>query len=270
MLGQAMVLASSAGPILNYAHSWSIKIDQLARWVARYPTADFGDKEEASKMKSYGALRSGSWLLAPSMLLAVVLVAGLGGQPAYAASAHLLSRPSGQVRPFAGCAPCISQASPDDKSTVTPGPDGKVTISATAQLNDNYTTFTLSLDQATVDQAQIQITATDPTQPTLQYSAALAPGPHHAFVQVSDASGPVSSYGWDFTVLAAPTPTPTATTVSGSGGGGGSGGSSSGSSIFAPKTLSIILFSIAGLGLLVIIFIAGMWYSGSRQLRKNP
>ncbi|HEU5198385.1 MAG TPA: hypothetical protein VFU32_02040 [Ktedonobacterales bacterium] len=220
-------------------------------------------------MKSSHILRSGSWLLASSLLMAVVLMAGLGGQPARAASAYLLSHPSGQVRPFAGCAPCISQASPDDKSTVTPGPDGKVTISATAQLNDNYTTFTLSLDQAAIDQAQIQITATDPTQPTLQYSATLTPGPHHAFVEVSDASGPVASFGWDFTVAAAPTPTVKPTTPPSTGGSGGSGGSS-GSSIFAPKTLSIILFSIAGLGLLVIIFIAGMWYSGSRQLRKNP
>ena len=221
-------------------------------------------------MKSYDVLRWGSWLVASSMLVAVVIVAGLGGQPAYAAAASLLHPVSRQFTPLEGCAPCISQASPDNGSTVSPGPDGKVTISATAQLNDNYTTFTLSLDQAAVDQAQIQITATDPTQPTLQYSATLTPGPHHVFVEVSDAAGPAASFGWDFTVQAAPTPTPTATTASGSGGSGGSGGSSSSSSIFAPKTLSIILFSIAGLGLLVIIFIAGMWYSGSRQLRKNP
>jgi hypothetical protein len=240
------------------------------RWMARYLPADFGGKEGANKMKSYRALRLRSWLLASSMLLAVVLVAGLGGQPARAASAHLLSHPSGVIQPFAGCAPCISQASPDNGSTVTPGPGGKVTISATAQLNDNYTTFTLSLDQVAVDQAQIQITATDPTQPTLQYNATLAPGPHHAFVEVSDAGGPEASFGWDFTVAAAPTPTVKPTTPPSTGGSGGSGGSSSGSSIFAPKTLSIILFSIAGLGLLVIIFIAGMWYSGSRQLRKNP
>lgn len=221
-------------------------------------------------MKLYNALRLRSWLLVASMLLAALVMVGLGGQPAQAKSANLSGRSAGQLRPLAGCAPCISQASPDNNSTVSPGPDGKVTISATAQLNDNYTTFTLTLDKVTVDQAQIKISATDPTQPTLQYSAALTPGPHHAFVEVSDAGGPQASFGWDFTVQAAPTPTVTPTKTSGSGGTGGSGGPSSGSSIFAPKTLSIILFSIAGLGLLVIIFIAGMWYSGSRQLRKNP
>ena len=219
-------------------------------------------------MKSYNALQARSWLLVASMLLAA-LVVGLGGQSAHAASQHPLRRSAG-LQPFVGCAPCISQASPDNNSTVTPGPDGKVTISATAQLNDNYTTFTLTLDKAAVDQAQIQISATDPTQPTLQYSASLTPGSHHAFVEVSDAGGPQASFGWDFTVQAAPTPTVTPTKTSGSGGTGGSGGPSSSSGIFAPKTLSIILFSIAGLGLLVIIFIAGMWYSGSRQLRKNP
>lgn len=221
-------------------------------------------------MKSYHVLRLRSCLLASGMLLAALLIAGLDGQPAHAAPASGLNSASNRLQPLAGCAPCISQASPDNNSTVTPGPDGKVTISATAQLNGNYTAFTLSLDQANVDQAQIQITATDPTQPTLQYSASLAPGSHHAFVEVSDAGGPEASFGWDFTVLAAPTPTPTATTASGTGGAGGSGGTPSSSGIFAPKTLSIILFSIAGLGLLVIIFIAGMWYSGSRQLRKNP
>lgn len=221
-------------------------------------------------MRLYTIPRSRSWLLGSGMLMAALLIAGLAGQPAHAASAHLLSSSYGQLQPLAGCAPCISQASPDNNSTVTPGPDGKVTISATAQLNANYTSFTLSLDRVAVDQAQIQIAATDPTQPTLQYNAALTPGPHHAFVEASDAGGPEASFGWDFTVLAAPTPTVKPTSPPGSGGNGGTGGTSSGSSIFAPKTLSIILFSIAGLGLLVILFIAGMWYSGSRQLRKNP
>ena len=220
-------------------------------------------------MKLYNALQSHSWLLAASMLLAALVVVGLGVQPAHAASAHPLRRSAG-LQPFVGCAPCISQASPDNNSTVMSGPDGKITISATAQLNANYTTFTLTLDKVAIDQAQIQIAATDPTQPTLQYSAALTPGLHHTFVEVSDAGGPEASFGWDFTVQAAPTPTATPKTNTGTGGTGGTGGPSSGSSIFAPKTLSIILFSIAGLGLLVIIFIAGMWYSGSRQLRKNP
>ncbi len=241
------------------------------RWMARYLLVDIGGKEGANKMKSYRALRLRSWLLASSMLLAVVLVAGLGGQPAYAASAYLLSRSSGQVQPFAGCAPCISDLEPAQNGTATPDASEKVTLSFTAQLTDPFAKFVLTLDNTTIDSAQIQVDTADPLQPTGKYTAALSAGTHTATIEVDDVNGPAASFpGWTFSVPTFPKPTATPTTTSASGGSGGSGGSSSGSSIFAPKTLSIILFSIAGLGLLVIIFIAGMWYSGSRELRKNP
>ena len=222
-------------------------------------------------MKAHRALRLRSWLLVASMLLGALLIAGLGGQPAHAASAYGLNSSSRSLQPLVGCAPCISALDPAQNGTATPDATGKVTLSFTAQLVNPFAKFVLTLDGTVIDSAQIRVDTTDPLQPVGKYTAALSAGAHTTTIEVDDINGPAATYpGWTFTVPAAPKPTATPTTTSGSGGNSGSGGTSSGSSIFAPKTLSIILFSIAGLGLLVIIFIAGMWYSGSRQLRKNP
>jgi hypothetical protein len=206
-------------------------------------------------------------MLAFSVMLGALLLAGLGSQGVMAAPAAA-SRPLGVARPLVGCAPCISQVSPADGSTATLDPDGKITISFSAQLVNNFSKFVFSLDNTQIDPAQIQVTDPDPTQPTGQYRAALSAGKHRAFVQVYDTNGPASAIGWTFTAPQAPTPTPTATRVPAAGPNGNNTGSSGG--LFSPTTLSIILFSIAGVGLLVMVFIAGMWYGGRRSLGNSP
>jgi hypothetical protein len=210
------------------------------------------------------ALRLRWRLLMLAALLGALAVVGLSSQSARAASAA-------PARPFVGCAPCISQVSPADGSTATIDADGKVTISFSAQLVGNYAKFEFTLDGTAVDATQIQVTDTDPTQPTGQYRATLSAGQHSAFVQVFDANGPAAAIGWKFTVPQPPPPTPTPTKASSGGNNNNSTGSSGGGSGgISPQTLSIILFSIAGVGLLVMVFIAGMWYSGRRSLRNLP
>lgn len=229
-------------------------------------------------MVSSGSLRASWRLLVLALLISMVAVAGLGSPAARAASAAPGHVPA-VTRPLAGCAPCIvAPVTPAANSTVMPDADGKVTISATAQLVNNYTKFFFILDNTTtIDTTKIQVTATDPTQPTGTYKATLTPGQHTVTVQVDDTmTAPAASYQWSFTVTAA-APTATATQASGgggsTGGSGGNGGSSNPTSsggFFSPTTLSIILFSIAGVGLLVITFIAGMWYGGRRWVSKHP
>jgi hypothetical protein len=209
------------------------------------------------------------------LLMGAFAAAGLGNPAASAASAAP-GHTTGVVLP-ADCPPCIvAPVTPAPDSMVTPDASGKVTISATAQLANPYTKFFFIIDGTTVDTMRIQITATDPTQPTGTYQATLAPGQHKVVVQVDDSqTAPAASFSWNFTVVA-PSPTATATKASGGGSTDGSGntdGSSNTTSsggFFSPTTLSIILFSIAGIGLLVITFIAGMWYGGRRWLSKNP
>lgn len=211
-------------------------------------------------------------LPALGIFISLLFAASPAPQLAQAMSALSTGRSSGPLQGLAGCAPCIAQVSPESNGSVTPDADGSVTISATAQLNENYTAFTMSIDKVDVDPGKVQITG-DPKEPTISYHAVIPPGQHHAFVQVSDANGPEASYGWDFTVQAAPMPSPTKTTAStGPGGNGANDGSNTAtnSGVFTPKVLSIILFSIAGVGLLVIVFIAGMWYAGNRSLRNTP
>jgi len=223
-------------------------------------------------MRRSRAVQSRWRLLALALLVGALAVVGLGSQSAWAARAVPARALSG-VRPFVGCAPCISQVSPTDGATASFDPDGKITISFTAQLDNPFSKFEFTLDGTQVDNTQIQITSTDPMQPTGQYRAALSAGQHQAFVQVIDSTASVvASFGWKFTAPQPPPPTPTPTKApagGGSGGGGATADTSSGG-FFTPKTLSILLFSIAGLGLLVIVFIAGMWYGGRRALRNEP
>ncbi len=217
-------------------------------------------------MRRSDALQSPWRLLLLAGLVGALALVGLSGQSVKAAS----------VRSFAGCAPCISEVNPADGSTATFNPDGSVTISFTAQLNNDYSKFVLSVDNTFVDAKQIQVSSSDPLQPAGQYRANLSAGEHTAFVQAFDINGPAAAVGWKFTVPPRPTPTASPTTVSGDGSGGnsantpGNAGSASSSGLLAPKTLSIILFSIAGVGVLVMAFIAGMWYSGRRSLRNEP
>ena len=214
-------------------------------------------------------------VVAAAVLMGAILIAGLGAQPAQAASLSLTQHSSGQVRPFVGCSPCISTLDPPNGGTAKADATGKVTLTFTAQLDNPFVKFVLTLDGTAVDSTQIQVDQTDPMQPVGKYTAALSAGQHSAEVDVDDSNGQAAAFpGWTFTVQAVPTPVPSPTkTTAGTGTGGNTGngsGTSSGTGGFTPKTLSIILFSIAGLGLLVIIFIAGMWYAGSRELRKNP
>lgn len=203
-------------------------------------------------------------LLILAVLVGVLAIVGLGSQSAKAA-------PAVPMRPLVGCAPCISQVSPPDGSTATLDPDGKITITFTAQLNSTFAKFAFTLDNAPVDAALIQVSDPDPTQPMGTYRAVLSAGQHTASVQVFDTTGPVAAFNWKFTTPQPPTPTPTPTKAPAGGSGGSGGANTSGSSgLLAPKTLSIILFSIAGVGLLVMAFIAGMWYSGRRSLRNQP
>ncbi len=215
------------------------------------------------------------WVVAAGLLIGVILAAGLGAQPAQAASASLAQRASGQARPLVGCSPCISTLVPTNGGTVQADASGKVTLSFTAQLDNPFAKFVLTLDGTVIDSTQIQVDKTDPMQPVGTYKAVLSAGQHTAEIDVADSNGPAAAFpGWTFTVQTVPTPIPTATKTTantGSGGNNGNeGGTTSGSGLGTPKTLSIILFSIAGLGLLVIIFIAGMWYAGNRELRKTP
>ncbi len=216
-------------------------------------------------MRLLGVLRSSWRLTALAGLVGALTLVGLSGQAVKAA-------PVAPARSLAGCAPCIAEVTPANGSTATFDPDGKVTISFTAQLNNNYSKFVLSVDNTSVAANQIQVSSTDPTQPSGQYRATLSAGKHAAFVQVFDVNGPAAAVGWKFTVPQAPAPTATSASTSAGGNNATTTGSSSGSSsgIFAPKTLSIILFSIAGVGVLVMTFIAGMWYSGRRALRNEP
>lgn len=220
-------------------------------------------------MRSSHHLRFSWRLLALALLIGAFAIAGLGSSTVRAAaSGRVLSR----VRPFVGCSPCISQVSPEDPTPATIDPDGKITISFSAQLANPFAKFVFMLDGTQIDSAQIQVMDPDPTQPTGQYRTTLSAGQHQAFVQVYDSNGPAASFPWTFTVPSAPTPTATATKASGGStdGNGGSSSNTSSGGLFSPKTLSITLFSIAGVGLLVIVFIAGMWFGGRRALRGGP
>jgi hypothetical protein len=209
-------------------------------------------------------------LLALALLIGAVSTVGLlSAQPVGAALAAS-NRVPNLSHPLVGCAPCISAVTPADGSTATIDQDGKVTMSFTAQLTNPFAKFVFILDNTQIDSGQIQITSTDPMQPTGQYRATLSAGEHKAFVQVYDSNGPAAAIGWKFTVPQAPPPTPTSTKATANNGSGGSGGGDSSSGGLTPKTLSIILFSIAGVGLLVVVFIAGMWYGGRRALRNEP
>ncbi len=226
-------------------------------------------------MRSVHHLRSSWRLLLLALLIGGGAAAGLGS-PAARAASPVSGYTTGAVRP-ADCPPCIlAPVTPAPGSMVGPDANGKVTISATAQLANPYTKFFFIVDGTTVDTMQIQITATDPTQPTGTYQATLAPGQHTVEVQVDDSmNAPATSYQWSFTVVApSPTATATAAAVGGSTNGSGdnsaSGNTTSSGGFFSPTTLSIILFSIAGIGLLVMTFIAGMWYGGRRWLSKHP
>lgn len=214
------------------------------------------------------ALRSRWWLLVWCLFLGVGLAGGLGGQSVHAARLAPALRRVGPVLP--ACSQCISDISPADGSTAQTDANGKVTISVSAQLNNNYTKFEIQIDQTAVDQTQIQVTG-DPTAPTAQVQATLTGGAHHVFAQVDDASGPVASAGWDFTVVVTATPVPSATPtrVATANPGGSSGGGTSTNPTTAKgglvlNTISLIFFSVAVVGLLVIAFIAGMWFGGRR------
>ncbi|HEY7347723.1 MAG TPA: Ig-like domain-containing protein [Ktedonobacterales bacterium] len=210
-------------------------------------------------------------------LLGSLAIAGLSSQLAHAA-------PASSARPFVGCAPCISSLDPAQNGTVTANVSGNVTIKFSAQLLNPFVRFVLTLDGTVIDNAKIQVTSNDPLQPTGQYTAALGAGKHTAMVEVDDTSGSAAAFpGWTFTVQAPPqTPIPTKTPASSSNGNGNNTGSNTGNSasnnsgnsssvgLLSPKTLSIILFSIAGVGVIVMAFIAGMWYSGRRSFGGRP
>lgn len=217
------------------------------------------------------ALQSLWRLLAVLLLVGAFSLAGAGAQQASAAPASKL----GTARPLVGCAPCISSLTPPQNGAVTADASGKVTLQFAAQLTANFVQFVLTLDGTTIDSTKIQITSNDPLNPVGQYTAALTPGQHTASVEVDDANGPESTFtGWTFTVQssqsATPTPTPTRPSSGVGTATGSTPGTTSGSGLLAPRTLSIILFSIAGLGLLVMAFIAGMWFNGRRALRNEP
>lgn len=213
------------------------------------------------------ALHSRWWLLVWCFFLGAGLVVGLGGQSARAARPASALRRVGPALP--ACSQCISDVSPADGSTAQTDATGKVTISVSAQLNNNYTKFEIQIDQTAVDQTQIQVTG-DPTAPTAQVHVTLTGGSHHVFAQVDDASGPVASAGWNFTVVVTATPVPSATptTAATARAGGSSGGTPTNPTAakggIELNTVSLIFFSVAVVGLLVIAFIAGMWFGGRR------
>jgi hypothetical protein len=213
-------------------------------------------------------------LLALLMLVGGVALAASGTRAASAASLPT----SHAARPLVGCAPCISSLDPEQNGNVKADASGKVTLTFTAQMVSPFVQFVLTLDGTAVDGKKIQVTTNDPLQPTGTYTAALSAGAHTASVEADDADGSEAVFvGWNFTVDAsAVTPVATKTPVSNSGGtstpttgngGADTGGSSSG--IPPTRTMSIVLFAIAGVGLLVMAFIAGMWFNG-RQVFNRP
>ncbi len=192
--------------------------------------------------------------------------AGAGAGTASAAPARIRVA----ARPLQGCAPCISSLTPPQNGTVKADASGKVTLQFGAQMTSPFVQFVLTIDGTAVDSSKIQIISNDPLNPVGEYTAVLTPGQHVASVEVDDANGAESTFvGWAFTVQSSQTPTPTPKTQPAGGSGATSSGTTSGG-ILAPATLSIILFSIAGLGLLVMAFIAGMWFNGRRALRNEP
>jgi hypothetical protein len=214
------------------------------------------------------------WLLLALAPLVGACALVVGAQGAGAAS---VGGPHA-ARPLVGCAPCVSSLDPAQNGTVRADASGKVKLTFGAQMTSPFVKFVLTLDGTAVDSTKIQVTSNDPLQPSGSYTAVLAAGQHTATVEVDDANGPEATFpGWSFTVQAAPvTPTPTRTPASNSGGNGSNPtttttpGTSSSSGLLSPKALSIILFSVAGVGLLVMAFIAGMWFSGRRALRNLP
>lgn len=219
--------------------------------------------------KRYGR-SSRWWLIVWCLLVGVGAVSGLGAQSAHAARPAPVPGKLGPVLP--ACSQCISQVSPTDGSTAQTDADGKVTISVSAQLNNNYTKFVIAIDQQNVDPTQIQVTG-DPKAPTAQVRATLTDGRHHVDAEVDDANGPVAAFGWNFTVVvtatATPTLAPTTAPTTSTGGSGGSGGGTASNPTAAKggillNTVSLILFAVAVVGLLVIAFIAGMWFGGRR------
>ncbi len=207
------------------------------------------------------------WLLLWCVVLGLGAAGGLGAQSAHAARPAPALGKLGPVLP--ACSQCISEVSPANGSTAQTDANGNVTITASAQLNNPYTKFVFTIDQVNVDPAKIQVSGAA-TSPTATVILPLAGGAHHAFVEVDDANGPVAGVGWDFTVVVTATATPTlapttapTTNTSGSGGGTGSNPTSAKSGILL-NTVSLIFFSVAVAGLLVIAFIAGMWFGGRR------
>jgi hypothetical protein len=207
------------------------------------------------------------WLLVSCCFLVAGLAIGLGAQGAQAA------RPAatlGIMKPvLPACSQCISDVTPADGSTAQTDANGNVTITATAQLNNNYMKFTFTIDQVDVDPAKVQV-AGAPTSPTATVVVPLTAGSHHVFVGVFDATGLVTSFGWNFTVVVTATPTSavTPTTVPTVRSGGSDGGTNinptAAKSGLVLNTVSLVFFLVAVAGLLVIAFIAGMWYGGRR------
>jgi hypothetical protein len=213
-----------------------------------------------------------------ALLVGAFSLAGAG-----ATAAHATTHPRSSASPLAGCAPCISSLVPAQDGTVQADASGNVTLSFGADMSADFTQFVLTIDGTAVDSTKIQVTSTAPLEPTGQYKAKLTAGAHSAAVEADDAGGAEATFApWNFTVQgsAATTPTPTKTPAGGTGatktpttGSTGTTGTAStpggGSSLISPKTLSIILFAIAGLGLLVMSFIAGVWYGGRNELRNE-
>lgn len=226
-------------------------------------------------MRISGRVQLSLRLLALLFLVGVIALAASGTS---VASAATVSQPQ-TIRPLVGCAPCISSLDPGQNGTVKADASGQVTLTFQAQMVNPFVQFVLTLDGTAIDSKKIQVTADDPLQPTGTYKAALSAGAHTASVEADDADGSEAVFvGWNFTVEAsAATPVPTKTPVSNPQGTStpttgntdttGTGGSSSGAS--PTRTLSIVLFAIAGVGLLVMAFIAGMWFNG-RQLLNRP
>lgn len=208
-------------------------------------------------------------LLALLLLIGAIALAASGTRAASAAS---LPTPRA-ARPLVGCAPCISELDPEQNGTVQADASGKVTLTFKAQMVNPFVQFVLTLDGAVIDSKRLQVTTDDPLQPVGKYTAALSAGNHTASVEADDADGSEAVYvGWKFTVEgSAVTPVATKTPVNNPAvtstpptGNSNNGDSSAGTP--PTRTLSIILFAIAGVGLLVMAFIAGMWFNGRRLL----
>ncbi len=215
-----------------------------------------------------------------ALLVGAFSLAGAGATVARAASARMLD----STRPLAGCAPCISSLVPAQNGTVQADASGNVTLTFGADMSADFAQFVLTIDGTAVDSTKIQVTSNDPLEPTGQYTGKLSAGAHTASIEADDAGGSEAVFvPWSFTVeasaVAVPTPTRTPTGGTGAtktpttGNTGNTEDTSTpggGSSLIASKTLSIILFAIAGLGLLVMSFIAGVWYGGRNELRNQP